>query len=166
MLDALKVFPHQNRIAVYTAAGDRRDEDMIRQGELLGQAFNRVILYEDHYVRGRNPGEIMKRFREGLTRGRRVQHVEEIFGAVKAIEAALSTLQPGDLVLLQADTVDETIDYVRNYLAAHHTAREVTLREALATAPTAPVLSPAASRETIAATEARVAGDPTVAFAR
>jgi hypothetical protein len=36
----------------------------------------------------------------------------------------------------------------------------------LATAPTAPVLSPAASRETIAATEARAAGDPTVAFAR
>jgi len=37
MLDALKVFPHQNRIAVYTAAGDRRDVDMVRQGELLGR---------------------------------------------------------------------------------------------------------------------------------
>jgi len=169
MLDALKVFPHQNRIAVYTAAGDRRDADMIRQGELLGQAFNRVILYEDHYVRGRNPGEIMQRFREGLSRGRRVQHVEEVFGAVKAIEAALATLQPGDLVLLQADTVDETVDYVRRYLAAHHTAREVSLPEALATAPSAaPVLSPTSTRETIVASEPRVtAGEPqpSVAFA-
>ncbi len=29
MLDALKVFPHEQRIAVYTAAGDRRDADMV-----------------------------------------------------------------------------------------------------------------------------------------
>jgi cyanophycin synthetase len=166
MLDALKVFPHQNRIAVYTAAGDRRDADMIRQGELLAQSFNRVILYEDHYVRGRNPGEIMARFREGLSRGGRVQHVEEIFGAVKAIEAVLSTLQPGDLVLLQADTVDETVDFVRRYLSAHQTAREVNLSDALATAtPTKPVLGQA-SRDSIAA-QSTTAGDPrtSIAFA-
>jgi cyanophycin synthetase len=136
MLDALKVFPHDQRIAVYTAAGDRRDCDMVRQGELLGHAFDRVILYEDHYVRGRQPGEIMQRFREGLQQGRRVEFIQEVFGAVKAIETALSTLQPGDLVLLQADTVDETVDYVRRYLATHKaTARQVNLEEALTTAP-------------------------------
>ena len=26
---------------------------MVRQGQLLGEAFDRVILYEDHYLRGR-----------------------------------------------------------------------------------------------------------------
>src|SRR5262249_53859816 len=123
MLDALKVFPHRHRLAVYTAAGDRRDLDMIRQGELLGQSFDRVILYEDHYVRGREPGEIMRRFRDGLAAGHRTQHVQEVFGAVKAIDAALAMLRPGDLLLLQADTIDETVDYVRKYLTTHHTAR-------------------------------------------
>ena len=136
ILDALKVFPHRHRIAVYTVAGDRRDEDMVQQGEMLSHAFDRVMLYEDHYVRGRNPGEIMRRFREGLSRGRRVKHVEEIFGAVKAMDAALSTLRPGDLLLLQADTIDETVDYVKRYLETHQTAREVSLPEALITAPT------------------------------
>src|SRR5262249_26236821 len=136
MLDALKVFPHRHRIAVYTAAGDRRDEDMVRQGELLSDAFDRVVLYEDHYVRGRNPGEIMRFFRDGLSRGRRVKHVEEIFGAVKAMDAVLSTLRPGDLLLLQADTIDETVDYVKRYLQTNQTAREVSLPEALITAPT------------------------------
>jgi hypothetical protein len=87
-----------------------------------------------------------------------VQHVEEIFGAVKAIEAALATLQPGDLVLLQADTVDETVDFVRRYLAAHQTAREVNLPEALATAPSAaPVLASVSAHKTIAASEPTVA---------
>lgn len=80
MLDTLKQFPHEQRMAVYTAAGDRRDVDMVRQGELLGDAFDRVILFEDHYVRGRQPGEIMQRFKEGLQRGNRVEFVQEIFG--------------------------------------------------------------------------------------
>ncbi|HEY2881573.1 MAG TPA: cyanophycin synthetase [Pirellulales bacterium] len=159
ILDALKSFPHRHRIAVYTVAGDRRDVDMVRQGELLGHAFDRVMLYEDHYVRGRNPGEIMSRFREGLAGGRRVKHVEEIFGAVKAMDAALGTLQPGDLLLLQADTIDETVDYVRQYLKANYTAREITLQEALATAPhTAPVpLEHNAERSTSGDTAAAVA---------
>jgi cyanophycin synthetase len=153
MLDALKNFPHRHRLAVYTAAGDRRDVDMVRQGELLGQSFDRVILYEDHYVRGREPGEIMCRFRDGVSRGRRTQHIEEIFGAVKAIDAALAMLQPGDLLLLQADTIDETVDYVRKYLTTHHTAREITLAEALATAP----LPVRAAVEVVAAAESAVA---------
>ncbi len=58
MLDTLKLLPHQRRTAIYSAAGDRRDEDMVRQGELLGGEFDRVILHEDQYLRGREQGEI------------------------------------------------------------------------------------------------------------
>ncbi len=49
----------------------------------------------------------------------------------------MATLQPGDLVLLQADTVDETVEFVRKYLVEHGTARQISLAEALATAPVA-----------------------------
>ena len=52
VVDALRTFPHQRRSCVYSTAGDRRDEDMVRQGALLATAFDRVILYEDHYLRG------------------------------------------------------------------------------------------------------------------
>src|SRR5690606_21346566 len=43
MLEAIDSFPHSRRTAIYTVAGDRRDVDMIRQGELLAQAFDRII---------------------------------------------------------------------------------------------------------------------------
>jgi cyanophycin synthetase len=134
MFEALENFPHKQRVAVYTVAGDRRDIDMIRQGELLGNAFDRVILYEDHYVRGRQPGEIMSRLREGLAKGRRVQNVEEVYGAVKAIDMALESLLAGELMLLQADTVDETVAYVRQYLDTHRSARQINLQQAIAAA--------------------------------
>jgi cyanophycin synthetase len=117
MIEALAVFPHERRIAVYSAAGDRRDADLIRQGELLGRAFDQVILYEDHYTRGRPPGEIMSLFRQGLAAGDRVQEVQTIQGWQPAVEAALWIAQPGDLLLVQADVIDETVDYVRARLA-------------------------------------------------
>ncbi len=94
IVDAIQQFPHRHRTAVYTAAGDRRDVDMLRQGEMLGAAFDRVILYEDHYVRGREKGEIMGLLRQGMTEGPRVSEIEEIHGAVKAVEAAAQACVP------------------------------------------------------------------------
>lgn len=120
LIDALRNYSHSHRTVVYSTAGDRRDVDMQRQGQLLGESFDRVILYEDHYLRGRAPGEIIRLFRQGIesvdATKRRTRQIEEISGAVKAVERALSTLSPGELLLIQADTVDETVDYLRAYL--------------------------------------------------
>ena len=77
LIEAIEQFPHERRTIVYSAAGDRRDCDMVRQGELLGEAFDRVILYEDHYLRGRAEGEIMRLFRQGLDASDRVGEIEE-----------------------------------------------------------------------------------------
>lgn len=117
-IEALGRFPQRRRVAVYSAAGDRRDADMIRQGEILGQAFDQVILYEDHYTRGRLPGEIMSMIRRGLAAGQRVQDVQSIHGWQHAVEAALWLAQPDGLLLVQADRIDETVAYVRERLAA------------------------------------------------
>ena len=128
VIDALKAFPHQRRSCVYSTAGDRRDEDMVRQGALLATAFDRVILYEDHYLRGRAPGEIVGLLRKGLEggtslsvsegRGLRTKEIIEVVGADKAAETGLKMAQPGELLLLQADTVDGTVGWLRGYLAA------------------------------------------------
>ena len=116
LIRAMEKFPHQRRTCVYTTAGDRRDCDMVRQGSLLGDAFDRVILYEDHYLRGRAEGDIIRLIRQGVESGNRVKQIDEIRGADAAVELALRSAQPGDLMLVQADTVDETLQFVRQYL--------------------------------------------------
>jgi cyanophycin synthetase len=116
ILDALKNFPQQYRTCVYSMAGDRRDCDLIRAGEILGDAFDRVILYEDHYCRGRATGEIIALMRQGMASGKRVKTIEEVQGAVKSVERALQSSQPGELLLIQADAIDETMNFVREYL--------------------------------------------------
>jgi cyanophycin synthetase len=129
LLETLEQFPHRRRSGVYSTAGDRRDCDLIALGELVGAGFDRVYLYEDHYLRGRKPGEIIGLIRQGVDAGGRAREVVAVQGAIKAIEMALRQARPGDLVVLQADEIDETVEFVRRLFAAG--AREITFAEAV-----------------------------------
>ena len=114
LLDALAQFPNERRIVVYSCAGDRRDNDIIEQGRLLGLQFDEAWLYEGDYVRGRQPGEIMELLAKGLQGSTRTKRVESIQGHLKCVDLALASAKPGDLLMIQADTADETIQHLRN----------------------------------------------------
>ena len=129
LLDVLGQFPHERRAVVYSAAGDRRDSDIVQQGEQLGGAFDRVFLYEDTYLRGRKAGEISELFRQGMVGAERVKEVHEIPGGMAAIEAALAASQPGDLLVIQPDRIDDGVALLRKSL--EQGGREINLDEAL-----------------------------------
>jgi len=135
ILESLSQFPHERRLCVYSAAGDRRDADLIQQGKMIGDAFDQVVLYEDYYMRGRQPGEIIGLFEQGLKQGARAQQWRGVQGWTAALEAALQWLKPGDLALIQADTIDSAVDYMRDHLVTQPMTREVTLKEVLAAEP-------------------------------
>jgi len=118
LVAALDQFPSTRRTAVFTAEGDRRDQDIIRQAEILAHAFDRVFLYEYKDLRGRQPGVIPALLRRGLEQGRRVTEITPVRND-EAIEVALRSLRPGDLVLIQADVleIDETLAVVQRHLA-------------------------------------------------
>ena len=97
----------------------------------MGHAFDRVILYEDHYLRGRAEGEIMGLFRQGLTVGERVADVQEFKGNIRAIESALKHVRPGELLVVQADKIDETMEFLHKFLAAGDKGHEIDLVEAM-----------------------------------
>lgn len=142
IIEALGQFPHGHRTVVYSAAGDRRDVDMIRQGEILADHFDRIILYEDQYLRGRKPGEISSIFKRGMDSGKRVKEVYDFIGWEKAVEHALTLIQAGDLMLLQADTIDETVQYLQRAMEHNQLGREIDLNSALETKPTSHSPSP------------------------
>jgi cyanophycin synthetase len=58
-IDNLPSGPGSKRSVVISGAGDRRDEDIRRQTEILGSAFDRVVLYQDQCQRGRADGEVL-----------------------------------------------------------------------------------------------------------
>jgi len=113
--ETVAALPHSRRTAVYSAAGDRRDEDLIRQGNLLAATFDRVVIYEDAYIRGRQPGEITALISRGIQEAQRADRPTVIeFGGnwCEAAARVLDATRPGDLVLLQPDTIEQTMPWL------------------------------------------------------
>jgi len=117
LVRAVEAMPAQHRMIVVSGAGDRRDEDIRRQTEILGDAFDEVLLYQDQCQRGREDGEVLDLLREGLARAKRVSKVEEIRGEFLAIDTALARLKPGDLCLILIDQVEAALDHIARRLA-------------------------------------------------
>ena len=63
--------------------------------------------------------------------GNRVGEIEEIKGAIKAVECALRSVRPGQLLLVQADVIDETVDFIKQYLSQEGAGVEIDLIRAL-----------------------------------
>jgi cyanophycin synthetase len=122
LIAAIDQFPSTTRAAVYSAGADRRDADLIEQGKLLGDAFDRVVLYDDMTVRSKRPeGQARALLRQGLAQGSRVKDIQEEPDHGKAIESVLDGIGAGDFVLLQSDEAfsGPTIDLVRRWIQQH-----------------------------------------------
>jgi cyanophycin synthetase len=113
LVQATNAIPAKRRHVVISGAGDRRDDDIRKQTQILGEAFDSVILYQDQCQRGREDGEVLALLREGLVGASKVEHIEEIRGEFLAIDTALESLQQDDLCLILIDQVQESLDYLR-----------------------------------------------------
>ncbi|MFT3856185.1 MAG: cyanophycin synthetase [Aquabacterium sp.] len=112
LVTAVEALPAQRRKVVISGAGDRRDEDIREQTAILGNAFDEFFLFQDACQRGREDGEVLALLREGLSKAQRAQKVLEIRGEFVAIDAALDSLEPGDLCLVLVDQVEEALAHL------------------------------------------------------
>ncbi|MBZ2209847.1 cyanophycin synthetase [Massilia soli] len=118
LVRAVDGMPAKRRSVVISGAGDRRDEDIRQQTEILGGAFDDVLLYQDQCQRGRGDGEVVALLRQGLVGASRTTHVDEINGEFVAIDKALARLTEGDLCLILIDQVDEALAHIAGRVAA------------------------------------------------
>jgi cyanophycin synthetase len=117
LVDAVQALPAKRRSVVISGAGDRRDEDIRRQTEILGEAFDDAILYQDAAQRGRADGEVIALLRQGLSGANRTRRIDEIHGEFTAIDLALDRLESGDLCLILVDQVQEALDHIAKRIA-------------------------------------------------
>lgn len=117
LVQAVEAMPARQRWVVISAAGDRRDEDIRKQTEILGAAFDGVILYQDACQRGRADGEVLGLLQQGLANATRTQQIEEIRGEFLAIDAGLAKLQTGDLCLILVDQVEAALAHIAKRVA-------------------------------------------------
>lgn len=117
LVRAVENMPGKRRSVVISGAGDRRDEDIRQQTEILGHAFDDVVLYQDQCQRGRADGEVLALLRAGLAQATRTKTIQEIQGEFIAIDAAMDTLKEGDLCLILVDQVEEALAHIAARIA-------------------------------------------------
>ena len=116
-IDAMPEKSGKRRSVVISGAGDRRDEDIREQTEILGDAFDTVVLYQDQCQRGRADGEVLGLLQQGLQNARRTTDIKEIRGEFLAIDTALAELEAGDLCLILVDQIDEALAHITRRVA-------------------------------------------------
>ena len=118
LVKAVEAIPASRRSVVISGAGDRRDQDIRQQTEILGDAFDEVVLFEDQCQRGRQDGEVIALLRDGLASARRTKQVHEIYGEFLAIDTAMDQLKDGELCLILVDQVQEAIAHINQKINA------------------------------------------------
>ena len=116
-IDNMPATANSRRSVVISGAGDRRDEDIRQQTEILGDAFDQVVLYQDQCQRGRADGEVLALLQLGLKNARRTSDIKEIHGEFLAIDTALADLKPGDLCLILIDQIEEALEHITRHVA-------------------------------------------------
>jgi cyanophycin synthetase len=117
LVQAVDALPSNKRSVVISGAGDRRDEDIRQQTVILGDYFDKVVLYQDQCQRGRADGEVLALLREGLGQAKRTTVTHEIRGEFVAIDTAMDQLSKGDLCLILVDQVEEALAHIASRIA-------------------------------------------------
>jgi cyanophycin synthetase len=117
LVRAVETMPATRRSVVISGAGDRRDQDIRLQTQILGDAFDEVVLYQDQCQRGRADGEVVALLRAGLADAKRTMVIEEINGEFLAIDTAMDKLSSGDLCLVLVDQVEEALAHITQRVA-------------------------------------------------
>ncbi|MFC6660291.1 glutamate ligase domain-containing protein [Deinococcus multiflagellatus] len=112
--------PKGRVIGVMGVAGDRRDEDIVRMGEIAANTFDHLIIREDELRRGRRVGEGAALVQQGARRaGAEPERLTTILNEAESVECALRLAQPGDLVILLATEVEDTWQQILDFDSSH-----------------------------------------------
>lgn len=100
---------------ILTGVGDRRDEDLREMGRLSAEIFDKLIIREGNYLRGRKAEDVFSLLEDGYRESERDIEFKIIPQSEKAIFSTFDEAEKGELVVILADTVSKDIAYVNKY---------------------------------------------------
>ena len=104
LFEFVRAMPATRRIALLSAPGDRRDEDLREIGRLASQLD--VVIMKEHevYRRGRAPGVVAEIMADGLRdTGFPAERLHTFVEEHDAVDFVMTLMQPGDVVIIIAD---------------------------------------------------------------
>ena len=94
------------RRIVIAMPGDRRDEDITEAAKIVASTFDSFVCKADDDRRGRGPDEVPILLKQTLeSNGVDANSIQVIPSEVDAVEAALASCAPGDLLIILGDNI-------------------------------------------------------------
>ncbi|CAN5688856.1 cyanophycin synthetase [soil metagenome] len=104
LADFVRRMMSSNTVAMLAMPGDRRNEDIAEFGAVAATVFEEVVIREDAYLRGSQPGEVAGLLKAALVQnGVREENVSIVPDEQQAANAVLDLAKPDDLIIMLAD---------------------------------------------------------------
>lgn len=112
----LQTIEANQHIGVISATGDRRDEDIIETARIAGQMFDKVIICQEKYLRGRPQQELIDLLISGLVEAKPGIMIEINNNGDDCLKKLIKTADSGDFITILSNTIDDAVHKVANFL--------------------------------------------------
>lgn len=116
ILHYLKTIEATEHVGVISATGDRRNSDIIETARIAARMFDKIIICQEKYLRGRNQQELIELLMDGI---REIKPDIEIIinnSGDDCLKYLIATAKPGSFITILSDTIDNAIGKVTEYL--------------------------------------------------
>ncbi|MDF2435882.1 MAG: cyanophycin synthetase [Bacteroidota bacterium] len=100
------------KTGIITGVGDRRDEDIEEVGRLAAEIYDEVVIRVDKDTRGREAESIVNLIKKGISKINQDLKVNVVPDMREALVFALENSKPGGYIILNADSVKDTLKMV------------------------------------------------------
>lgn len=114
--DYLKSIEATEHVGVISATGDRRDEDIRETGRIAARTFDKIIICQEKYLRGRKPQDLINLLMEGIADVKPDIEVTINNSGDDCLKYLIATAKSGSFITILSGTIDEAVAKVSDYL--------------------------------------------------
>ncbi|RZK55818.1 MAG: cyanophycin synthetase [Pedobacter sp.] len=103
-------------VGVISGTGDRRDEDIIETARIAAQMFDKVVICQEKYLRGRKQQELIDLLLKGIKEVKPNMPVEINNNGEDCMRNLVKNATPGSFITILSDTIDNAIQKATYYL--------------------------------------------------
>ena len=112
----LQTIEATEHVGIISGTGDRRDEDIIETARIAAQMFDKVIICQEKYLRGRKQQELIDLLIIGLKEIKPNIPIEINNNGEDVMKKVVKNAKSGSFITILSDTIDNAIHRVTYYL--------------------------------------------------
>ena len=112
----LKTVEASEHVGVISGTGDRRDEDIKDTARIAAQMFDRIIICQEKYLRGRTQQELIDLLLAGIQEVKPNMEIIINNNGDDCLQYIMATVKPDSFITILSNTIDNAIGKVSEYL--------------------------------------------------